>query len=74
MATRRLELGFDGGTVLRVNVDEPVVATLTSGLADAGDGWHELATEDGTFWIALSQLRYVRVPSEGPRGVGFSES
>lgn len=74
MATRRLELGFDGGTVLRITVDEGVVGSLTAALGGGESGWREVATDDSTCWIALSQLRYVRVPSEGPRGVGFSEA
>lgn len=71
--SRRLELGFDGGTVLRVTVDDDVATRLTSGLTGDASGWQEVATEDSTCWVRLSELRYVRVPNEGPRGIGFKE-
>ncbi|MCB0882371.1 MAG: hypothetical protein KDC33_09190 [Thermoleophilia bacterium] len=74
MASRRLELGFDGGTVLRVTVEESVVSSLTSGLAGDASGWVEVATDDSTCWVRMSQLRYVRVPAEGPKGVGFGDA
>jgi hypothetical protein len=76
MATRRLELGFDGGTVLRLTVDEAVSDDLTRAL-DAGNGpvWRSIEAEEGTFWIAEKDLRYVRLaPGEVPGRVGFGGS
>jgi hypothetical protein len=76
MATRRLELGFEGGTVLRLTVDEAVSADLTAALS-SGDGpaWRSLEAEEGTFWVAQKELIYVRLPpGEGPGRVGFGGS
>jgi hypothetical protein len=74
MAARRLELGFTGGTTVMVTVgDDEVVGALTGGLGQ-GRGWSSLAGEEGTFWVNLDQLVYVRVPPDGPHGVGFSRA
>ena len=73
MATRRLELGFDSGTVLRLTVEEAVSDALTGALA-AGNGpvWRSIEAEEGTFWIAEKELLYVRLaPGEVPGRVGF---
>jgi hypothetical protein len=73
MATRRLELGFDGGTVLRLTVEEAVSEELTGALgASNGPAWRSIEAEEGTFWIAESELRFVRLaPGEPPGRVGF---
>ena len=75
MPTRRLELGFEGGTVLRLTVEEDVANEVTSALAaDRGPAWRSLTAEEGTFWIDQSELIYVRLPpGEAPR-VGFGGS
>lgn len=75
MATRRLELGFEGGTVLRLTVDEAVVGDVPGRLL-AGEGrWVEVDAEEGDFWVARDELRYVRVPpGEAPGRVGFRGS
>lgn len=76
MATRRLEIGFEGGTVLRLTVDEAVSADLTAALGSGnGPAWRSLEAEEGTFWIAQEELLYVRLPpGEGPGRVGFGGS
>jgi hypothetical protein len=76
MATRRLELGFDGGTVLRLTVEETVSAELTQALGAAnGPAWRSIEAEEGTFWIAERELLYVRLaPGEAPARVGFGGS
>ena len=47
MATRRLELGFDSGTVLRLTVEAAVSDALTGALA-AGNGpaWRSIEAEE----------------------------
>jgi hypothetical protein len=72
MATRRLELGMQGAMVLRLEVEEPVVGTLTQALSGGQAGWTELPTEDGSCWVNLASVVYMRVPNEKSRGVGFS--
>lgn len=76
MATRRLELGFDGGTVLRLTVDADVASGLTSDLA-AGNAsaWRAIESQEGTFWVDPDELVYVRLPpGEAPGRVGFGGS
>jgi hypothetical protein len=76
MATRRLELGFEGGTVLRLTVNEEVADAVTADLA-AGKGasWREIVAEEGTFWVDQGELLYVRLPpGNAPGRVGFGGS
>jgi len=72
MATRRLELGFEGGTVLRLTVDAELAGDVRGRLLSGDERWVELAAEEGAFWVARDELRYVRVPpGETPGRVGF---
>ena len=73
MAGRRLEIGFHGGNVLRATLDDAQLAALTGALGD-GAGWHELEADEGKYWLKLSDLQFVRVPDDGPHGVGFSRA
>lgn len=73
MATRRLEMGFEGGTVLRLTVSAEVADEVTAALAsDRGPGWRSIEAEEGTFWIDGGELIYVRLPpGDAPGRVGF---
>ena len=73
MATRRLELGFEGGTVLRLTVDAAVAQEVTATLAgDGSTGWRSIDAEEGTFWVDQGELIYVRLPpGEVSGSVGF---
>jgi hypothetical protein len=66
---QKLTIGFAGGQVLPARVAPADLAALTKALG-GGAGWHDLALEDGTVSIDLSQVAYVRVDSDEPR-VGF---
>lgn len=73
MATRRLELGFAGGTVLRLTVDAAVASDIPGALLSGDDRWAHLVAEEGGFWVDREELVYVRVPpGEVPGRVGFS--
>jgi hypothetical protein len=76
VATRRLELGFEGGTVLRLTVNAEVATGFTDDLAsDTGAAWRSIEAEEGTFWIDRGELVYVRLPpGEAPGRVGFGGS
>jgi hypothetical protein len=76
MATRRLELGFEGGTVLRLTVDSEVAAGFTTDLsAGEGPAWRSIEAAEGTFWVDQGELVYVRLPpGEAPGRVGFGGS
>jgi len=64
----RVAIGFQGGQVLAVRLDDKALEAL--GRALESGGWHELATEDGTARINLAQVVYVQVDSADQR-VGF---
>jgi hypothetical protein len=71
MAGRRLELGFEGGAVLRVTLDDAAVDALTASLGN-DKGWTALKSDDETVMVNLGDLVYVRVPPAGPNRVGFA--
>lgn len=70
MAGRRVEMGFDGGTVISVTMEEPEIKDLTESLPSS-DGWRTVTTEEGTYWVNVGELVYVKMaPGEVGR-VGF---
>lgn len=73
MVGRRLEIGFHGGNVLRTTLDESQVTALTGAL-ESGAAWHELDADEGKYWLRIADLQFVRVPDDGPHGVGFSRA
>jgi hypothetical protein len=71
MGDRRLELGFEGGTVLRLTVTAEVAGELTDGLS-GGSSWRSVTAEEGTYWINQDDLVYVRLAPQSPGRVGFA--
>jgi len=70
MPGRRVELGFEGGTVITVTMEEPEIKDLTESLP-SGQGWRTLTAEEGMYWVNVEELVYVRMaPGEVSR-VGF---
>ncbi|HEX2398144.1 MAG TPA: hypothetical protein VHI73_08390 [Solirubrobacteraceae bacterium] len=67
-ALKRVSIGFRGGQVLAVRVDEETLAALHGALG--GGGWHEVRHEEGVARVSLDQVVYVQVDSAEPR-VGF---
>lgn len=65
----KVEIGFDGGQVLPARLTEQELKDLRAAL-DAGSGWLDLATEDGTIALDLSRVLFVRSASAEQR-VGF---
>jgi hypothetical protein len=69
---RRVDLGFEGGTVVRLTAEQRAIDDLVAGLGNGGSGWRSLDSEEGTYWLNLAELVYVRlVPGEVPTRVGF---
>ncbi len=68
-ATQRIEIGFEGGQVLPVRLDEKSLRKLREALSSGG--WHELETEDGELSIYLGKVAFLRIDSGGSR-VGFA--
>lgn len=72
MASRRLEIGFEGGTVLRVTAAQEAADALVGALG--GDGWQTLEAEEGTYWLNPDEICYVRLIAEAGPKIGFGNS
>ena len=69
----RLDLGFEGGTVLTISVDASEADSLEQRLRSNDGGIAELETDDGRLLVVLAHVLYVRRHARGSR-VGFSTS
>ncbi len=65
---QKISLGFHGGQVLAARVKQDDLKTLKEALG--GNGWHDLAAEDGTLSLDLARIDYLLVESDEHR-VGF---
>lgn len=65
---RSLSIGFQGGQVVAVKVDEKDAQALREALGSTG--WHTLETDDGPMRMDLAQVAYVR-SDDGEHRVGF---
>jgi hypothetical protein len=75
MATgRRIEMGFEGGTILRLTVEEQVAHDLVAGLAGGDGKWSSVEADEGTHWINTGELVYIRLVPGEPSRVGFGGS
>jgi hypothetical protein len=70
MATGRVEIGFAGGQVVAVRMNEDKVKDLRKAL-DKADGWSDVETEDGDIALDLRQVVFVR-GAPGEHRIGFS--
>ena len=69
---KRVEIGFDGGQVVSVRLDDDGLRNLRQAVEGA-DGWHDLQTEEGTFSLDLGKVVVVR-GAGGSHSIGFSGS
>jgi hypothetical protein len=67
-SAQRVTIGFAGSQMLGVKVSEGALNDLLKALA--GGDWHDLAVEDGTVRLNLSQVIYVRTELD-EHHVGF---
>ncbi len=65
----RISIGFQGGQVLALRVEDGQLKALNAALG--GGGWHELDSDEGPVRLDLAQVVYVRSESDELR-VGFS--
>ena len=70
MATGRVEIGFSGGQVVAVRMNDDKVKDLRKAL-DKADGWTDVETEDGTVMLDLREVVFVR-GAPGEHRIGFS--
>jgi hypothetical protein len=66
---QKISIGFNGGQVLAARVQADELAKLREALG-RGDGWHDLAGEDGTIVLDLRRVDYVLIDSDEHR-IGF---
>jgi hypothetical protein len=69
MAAERVDIGFVGGQVLSVRLEEDAMKGLRKSL-ERDTGWHDLETDDGQVALELGKVAYVRLDS-GEHKVGF---
>jgi len=67
---KRVEVGFGGGQVMTVRITDETLRGLR-GAVDGGEGWHDLATEDGSVALDLAKVVFLRT-SGAPHTIGFS--
>jgi hypothetical protein len=71
MNVRRAAIGFQGGQVLSLRIDDDKLTELRKVLADGNSGgWREVEAADGAVVLDLGQVVYLRVESDEHR-VGF---
>lgn len=66
---RKVEIGFDGGQVLPARLTEEALKELRAAV-DAGAGWLDLDTEEGTIALDLARVLFIRIAAADQR-VGF---
>jgi hypothetical protein len=71
-AARRVEIGFSGGQVIAVRLDEERLTELTR-VVQRREGWHELESNDGTVILDLREVAFVRT-APGEHQIGFTGS
>jgi hypothetical protein len=68
--TRRVEIGFTGGQVIAVRLDDERLTELTR-VVQRREGWHQLESNDGTVILDLREVAFVRT-APGEHRIGFS--
>lgn len=66
---QKISIGFHGGQVLAARVQSGELSKLRDSLG-RGEGWHEMAAEDGTIVLDLKRVDYLLVDSDEHR-IGF---
>jgi hypothetical protein len=69
---RQIELGFEGGGVLRCEVDDTAFEALLAAFEALGRGAHELAVDGERAVVDLARVVYVRRLRAG-RAISFAE-
>ena len=68
---KRVDVGFAGGQVLSLRLQEAAYQVLRQALEESGDQrWQEVEAEDSLVTVDLGQVVYVRLDTEKQR-VGF---
>lgn len=65
----KIEIGFEGGQVVPVRIDEEALQGLRAALVSS-DGSHEITYEEGTLILDLGKVIFLRITSNATK-VGF---
>jgi hypothetical protein len=68
-ADTRVEIGFGIGQVLTVKLDSGELKDLRKAV-EAGKGWHDLRTPEGTVALNLATVVFLRV-NDAEHSIGF---
>ncbi len=66
---QKVEIGFEGGQVVPVRIDEDELKDLRKQVEKGG--WHDVKTEDGVLSVYVGKVAFLRIDS-GEHRVGFS--
>jgi len=69
---KRVEIGFDGGQVVSVRLDDAGFNELRTAVQES-EGWHDVTTEEGSFALDLRKVVFVRAAG-GSHSIGFSNA
>ena len=69
---KRIEIGFSGGQVVPLRLAAKELTALQSALS-AGEGWYEIAGEEGALSVEVTRVAFVRVEGD-EQSIGFAGS
>lgn len=69
--TRRVEVGFTGGQVILMRLNERTHDQLRRAVQEAKQRWYEVETADGMVGLDLGQVSFLKLESPEHK-VGFS--
>jgi hypothetical protein len=67
-ATRKIEVGFDGGQVLALRISDEELESLRAALQRGG--WHRLASDEAEIELFLDKLVFIKTAGDAQK-VGF---
>jgi hypothetical protein len=65
---QKVEIGFEGGQVVAVRLDDNELKDLRKQVEKGG--WHDVKTEDGVLSVFAGKVAFLRIDS-GAQKVGF---
>ena len=68
-SAERVSIGFSGGQVVEVRIDDGKLKDLRKAL-EKGDGWLDLDADEGMVAIDLGQVVFIR-SATSPQRIGF---
>jgi hypothetical protein len=70
--TARVEIGLGIGQVVSAKLEPEAIEELRRAV-ESGEGWHEIATDDGQLVINVKTVVFIRIPDQ-QQSIGFSQA